>query len=119
MTQTTPGPITFWFDFGSPYSWLASTQVEATARRCGRTLQWRAILLGVIFRTTGMAPLGEQRLRGDYARHDVARIARYMGLPCVMATPPPGTPSPSPGCSTPSRCAMRPWPRASPRRRSR
>ena len=58
MTQAAPGPITFWFDFGSPYAWLASTQVEATARRCGRAVQWRAILLGVIFRTTGMRPLG-------------------------------------------------------------
>ncbi len=91
MTQAAPGPITFWFDFGSPYAWLASTQVEATARRCGRTVRWSAILLGVIFRTTGAAPLGEQRLRGDYARRDLARLARQIGLPFATATPPPGT----------------------------
>lgn len=91
MTQAAPGPITFWFDFGSPYAWLASTQVEATARRCGRAVQWRAILLGVIFRTTGAVPLSEQRLRGDYARRDLARLARRMGLPFATATPPPAT----------------------------
>ena len=91
MTQIAAGPITFWLDFGSPYAWLASTQVEETARRCGRAVRWRAILLGVIFRTTGASPLGEQPLRGDYARRDVARLARRMGLPFATATPPPGT----------------------------
>lgn len=91
MTRAAPGPITFWFDFGSPYAWLASTQVEAAARRCGRAVRWRAILLGVVFRTTGAVPLGEQRLRRDYARRDLARLARRMGLPFATATPPPGT----------------------------
>ena len=91
MTQAAPGPITFWFDFGSPYAWLASTQMEVVARRCGRAVRWRAILLGVIFRTTGAVPLGEQRLRGDYARRDLGRLARRMGLPFTTATPPPGT----------------------------
>ena len=91
MTQATPGPITFWFDFGSPYAWLASTQVEETACRCGGAERWRAILLGVVFRTTGTRQLGEQRLRGDYARRDVARLARRMGLPFTTAAPPPGT----------------------------
>lgn len=102
MTQAAPGPITFWFDFGSPYAWLASTQVEATARRCGRAVQWRAILLGVIFRTTGAVPLSEQRLRGDYARRDLARLARRRGYPSPRRPRRPPPPSPLPGCSTPS-----------------
>lgn len=91
MTDAMHSPITFWFDFGSPYAWLASTQVEAVAARCGRPLAWRAILLGVIFRETGMLPLAEQRLRGDYARRDVARIARRLGLAFATATPAAGT----------------------------
>ncbi|CAH0131653.1 2-hydroxychromene-2-carboxylate isomerase [Roseomonas sp. CECT 9278] len=91
MTSAAPGPITFWFDFGSPYAWLASTQVAATARRCGRTVRWRAMLLGVIFGTTGASPLGVQPLRGDYARRDLGRVARRMGLPFATATPPSGT----------------------------
>lgn len=91
MTQHVSEPITFWFDFGSPYAWLASTQVEAAARRCGRELRWRAMLLGIVFRTTGMAPLSEQRLRGDYAQRDLARIAFRMRLPLATAAPAPGT----------------------------
>jgi len=91
MTDAARSPITFWFDFGSPYAWLASAQIEEVAARCGRPLAWRPILLGVIFRETGMAPLAEQRLRGDYARRDVARLARRLGLPFATATPPAGT----------------------------
>ncbi|MGG5819054.1 2-hydroxychromene-2-carboxylate isomerase [Falsiroseomonas sp. HW251] len=91
MTQAAREPITFWFDFGSPYAWLASTQVEAVAQRCGRPVRWRAILLGVIFRSTGMVPLGQQPLRGDYARRDVARLARRAGLPFATPSPAPGT----------------------------
>jgi 2-hydroxychromene-2-carboxylate isomerase len=42
----------------------------------------------VVFRTTGMAPLPLQPLRGDYARRDVAR---RLGLPFATATVPDGT----------------------------
>jgi 2-hydroxychromene-2-carboxylate isomerase len=91
MTHAARSPITFWFDFGSPYAWLASAQVEEVASRCGRPVAWRAVLLGVIFRETGMVPLAEQRLRGDYARRDVARVARRLGLSFATATPPTGT----------------------------
>lgn len=83
--------IQFWFDFGSPYAWLASAQVEAVAARCQRPVAWRAILLGVVFRHTGMVPLAEQRMRGDYARRDIARVARRLGLPFATAMPPSGT----------------------------
>ncbi|NKC32858.1 2-hydroxychromene-2-carboxylate isomerase [Falsiroseomonas selenitidurans] len=85
-------PILFWFDFASPYSWLAAEQVEAVAARCGRRVAWRPFLLGVVFRQTGMAPVAAQALRGDYARLDVARLARRLGLDCA-------TIAPSPGCS--------------------
>jgi 2-hydroxychromene-2-carboxylate isomerase len=86
-----PGAIAFWFDFGSPYAWLASTQIGAVAARCGRSVIWRAFLLGVMFRETGMAPLTEQPLRGDYAQRDIARVARRLGLPCATTAPPAGT----------------------------
>ncbi|MBU8546204.1 MULTISPECIES: 2-hydroxychromene-2-carboxylate isomerase [Roseomonadaceae] len=89
MTST-PAPIAFWFDFGSPYSWIAATQVADIAARCGRPLHWRAFLLGVLFRETGMAPLSEQRLRGAYAARDVARLARWHELPFATAVAPPG-----------------------------
>ena len=74
-------PITFFFDFSSPYSYLASTQIEALAARHDRTIEWVPILLGPVFATTGAKPLVEQPLKGDYARIDISRSARYFGVP--------------------------------------
>ena len=42
-----PLAIDFYFDFSSPYSYIASEWIEALAARHGRTVRWNAILLGV------------------------------------------------------------------------
>ncbi len=73
-------PIDFYFDFSSPYGYLASQKIDALAARYGRTAEWRPILLGVMFRQTGMAPLTEIPLKGGYSRHDFSRSARFHGL---------------------------------------
>lgn len=74
-------PLEFYFDFSSPYAYLASEQIDALAARYGRQVKWRPILLGVVFRATGSAPLTEIPLKGDYSRRDFDRSARYLGLP--------------------------------------
>src|SRR3546814_13221297 len=43
-----PAPIDFYFDFSSPYGYLAAEQVDALAARHGRGVAWRPILLGVV-----------------------------------------------------------------------
>lgn len=68
--------IDFYFDFSSPYGYLASERIEAIAQRCECTLVWRPILLGAVFRVTGQAPLTDAPLKGDYSVHDFARSAR-------------------------------------------
>ena len=45
-------PIDFYFDFSSPYSYIASEWIEALAARHGRTVAWHAILLGATFAVT-------------------------------------------------------------------
>lgn len=72
--------IEFWFDFSSPYAFFSSLEVEAVATKHGRSVEWRPMLLGRAFQITGMQPLGRTPLRGDYARHDWARMARRMGV---------------------------------------
>jgi 2-hydroxychromene-2-carboxylate isomerase len=76
-----PAPLDFYFDFSSPYGYLASTQIDAIAARHRRTVVWRPFLLGVAFKTTGQAPLVEQPLRGPYHRRDFERSARLLGVP--------------------------------------
>ena len=45
--------LDFWFDFSSPFAYLASTQVDGLAARTGATLRWRPMLLGAVFKTIG------------------------------------------------------------------
>jgi 2-hydroxychromene-2-carboxylate isomerase len=76
-----PNPIDFYFDFSSPYSFLASEQIEALAARHGRTVVYRPILLGVVFKASGGAPLTEQYgPKASYSAHDFERSARFAGV---------------------------------------
>jgi 2-hydroxychromene-2-carboxylate isomerase len=79
-----PTPLDFYFDFSSPYGYLASTRIDALAAKYGREVIWRPILLGVIFKQTGAAPLTQVPLKGEYSRRDFARTARLFGVPFAM-----------------------------------
>lgn len=76
MTKT----IDCYFDFSSPYGYLGAELIDAVAARHGCTVAWHPVLLGVIFRTTGMAPLSQVPIKGVYSVHDFARSARFLGL---------------------------------------
>ncbi len=81
-----PDSIAFYFDFASPYGYLASTQIDALAAKHGRTVDWRPIMLGAAMKVTGARPLVQIPMRDDYSRHDMPRFARYLGVP--FAFPP-------------------------------
>ena len=74
-------PVEFYFDFSSPYGYFASNQIDELAARHGRTVHWRPILLGAIFKITGQQPLPTIPLKGSYAKHDLVRSARLLGMP--------------------------------------
>jgi 2-hydroxychromene-2-carboxylate isomerase len=74
-------PLDFYFDFSSPYGYFAAHRIDDIAARHGRDVIWRPILLGVVFKVTGGAPLPTLPLKGDYAARDVTRSARYFGVP--------------------------------------
>lgn len=82
-----PEPIEFYFDFSSPYGYLAATRIDGLAARHGRDVTWRPILLGVVFKTTGQSPLPSQPMRGPYHLRDFARSARLLGVPFRMPEP--------------------------------
>jgi 2-hydroxychromene-2-carboxylate isomerase len=73
-------PIDFYFDFSSPYGYLASEKIEGIAGRHGRAVQWRPVLLGIIFKQTGASPLTTVPLKGDYSKRDMMRSARFHGI---------------------------------------
>ena len=74
------GNIDFYFDFSSPYGFLASERIEALAAKHGRSVDWRPLLLGVVFKQTGGAPLTEVPVKGPYSKRDFARSARFHGV---------------------------------------
>jgi 2-hydroxychromene-2-carboxylate isomerase len=73
-------PIDFYFDFSSPYGFLAAQRIEALAARYGRSVAWHPVLLGVVFKETGVSPLTQIPLKGDYSRRDMPRSARFHGI---------------------------------------
>ena len=82
-----PRPIDFYFDFSSPYSYIASEWIDALAARHGRTVRWRAILLGVTFQAAELKSPVSYPLKREYSLRDFARSARYEGVPFVQPEP--------------------------------
>lgn len=80
-------PLDFYFDFSSPYGYIASTQIDALAADLGRSVNWHPILLGPMFQAMGSLPLVQVPLKGEYALHDFERTARLFDIP--YATPEP------------------------------
>lgn len=81
-----PESIDFYFDFSSPYGYFASKCIDELAAKHGRSVIWRPILLGAVFKITGQQPLPTIPLKGSYANHDLARCARLLGLPYKFPT---------------------------------
>ena len=77
-------PIDFYFDFSSPYSYIASEWIEALAARHGRTVRWRAILLGATFQVTDIKSPVSYPLKRDYTMLDFERSARFAGVPLTI-----------------------------------
>jgi 2-hydroxychromene-2-carboxylate isomerase len=74
-------PIDFYFDFSSPYGYFGAMRIDQLAEKHGRSVNWHPVLLGVVFKTTGGAPLPSIPLKGDYSLRDFERSARFHHIP--------------------------------------
>ena len=78
-------PVDFYFDFLSPYGYLAATQIDDLAARYDRDVVWRPFLVGVtVMNVMGMKPLMETPLKSDYLMIDRPRMAEILGVPLVI-----------------------------------
>ncbi len=73
--------IEFFFDFGSPTSYLAHTQLPRLAREAGAQLVYRPMLLGGVFKATGNASPVSVPAKGRWMGADIARWAARYGVP--------------------------------------
>ena len=71
----------FFFDFGSPASYLAYTQMDGIAKRTGAEIVWRPMLLGGVFKATGNASPVTVAAKGNWMMTDLPRFAERYGVP--------------------------------------
>ena len=73
--------LDFYFDFISPFGYLASLRVDELATRHQRECRWQSMLLGIsVLKIMGMQPLTQIPLKGDYLRIDLERYLRQHKL---------------------------------------
>jgi phosphomannomutase/phosphoglucomutase len=71
--------VEFFYDVGSPYCYLAATQLTELVARTAATVRFVPVVLGRVLAAAGTGPLGAARLR--YLQADVGRWARRLKVP--------------------------------------
>lgn len=72
--------VEFLFDFGSPATYLAHTQMPALAERTGASVRYRPMLLGGVFKATGNQSPIMVPAKGKWLGGDLHRFARRYGV---------------------------------------
>jgi len=72
--------VEFFFDVGSPASYLAWTQLPSICEQAGAELVYCPMLLGGVFQATGNASPAAVPVKGLYTRRDLARYATRYGV---------------------------------------
>lgn len=76
--------LEFFFDFGSPTTYLAWTQLPKIAAAAGVEIIWQPMLLGGVFKATGNQSPVAIPAKGRYMLQDLARYARHYGVPMTF-----------------------------------
>lgn len=71
----------FFFDVGSPASYLAWTQLPKLCADAGAQLVYKPMLLGGVYQATGNASPATIPVKGKYTSVDYARFAKRYGVP--------------------------------------
>jgi 2-hydroxychromene-2-carboxylate isomerase len=80
MTKT----FDYYFDFGSPASYLAYTQIPKLEQQTSATAVYKPMLLGGVFQATGNHSPVTIPAKGKYTFTDFARFAKRYGVPLAM-----------------------------------
>lgn len=82
-------PVNFYFEFGSPYSYLASLEIDARAAAQGVEVDWKPVDIFHIWKSQGLQDAYAQvrTAKIPYIQRDAGRCARQAG---VRLNPPPG-----------------------------
>lgn len=80
-------PIDFYFEFASPYSYIAAMRLPAIVARGGGGISWQPIELGAVWAAQGIldAYRAVQGVKRSYIQADARRVAADLGI--VLARP--------------------------------
>jgi len=76
--------VEFFWDLGSPYTYLASQKLDELAERTGAEIRWRPFLLGGVFQATGNQAPARIAAKAQYMLGDLELWSRYYGVPLTM-----------------------------------
>jgi 2-hydroxychromene-2-carboxylate isomerase len=74
-------PIRFYFDYVSPYAYLASTQIWTMAARHSRAVEVVPVLFAGMLGASGAKGPAEIPAKREYMYRDVNRLAKQLGVP--------------------------------------
>jgi 2-hydroxychromene-2-carboxylate isomerase/rhodanese-related sulfurtransferase len=81
MTESAAMHVDFYFDFSSPYSYIAAEKIDALVESYGLEVRWKPFLLGAILKTTGASLLTVgHEWKTSYSMADFQRSAEVNGL---------------------------------------
>jgi 2-hydroxychromene-2-carboxylate isomerase len=80
MSTSQEKVVEFYFDFSSPYSYLAATQLPALAGRHGAKVEYRPFVLAAVFKATSNDMPAKVPAKGQYMFMDLQRWAEFYGV---------------------------------------
>jgi len=80
MSTSSNKTVEFYFDFSSPYSYLAATQLPDIAKRKGAKIEYRPFVLAAVFKATTNDMPAKVPAKGAYMLKDLERWAEFYGV---------------------------------------
>ncbi|HYO65890.1 MAG TPA: 2-hydroxychromene-2-carboxylate isomerase [Archangium sp.] len=85
-------PLRFFFDYVSPYAYLAWTQLPALAERHGRTVELLPVLFAGVLNALGTTGPAEVKQKRFYIYKHTTRLAHDLGVPFAFPSAHPFNP---------------------------
>jgi 2-hydroxychromene-2-carboxylate isomerase len=76
--------LEFFWDVGSPYTYLASTQLDALRERTAAEVRWRPFLLGGVFKGVGNTMPASVLAKAQYMKADLRRWSARYGVKILV-----------------------------------
>lgn len=75
------GMVEFYFDYGSPYSYIAHCRLPELLRRTGARAEYRPMLLGGVFQLTGNSSPALNQVKWAHGNRDLERHTVKYAIP--------------------------------------